>query len=215
MVLTAARAWKEGGLEDFRRHVLVFGLKKGAQDNLPTLLIRMTPWTEDEVAMLRTWHLGDVTLLEDPFRPEVSMLSDAFYEGDLPREVRERMPTGLSRPPTTAPISISCARNGGASTGRNRGTSWTTAPPPCSPPSTWSAHRKQGSMWSASSPPTWSTCSSLAGPRWCLPWSLSSCRSSLPAPAAPTGRASSTAWAISPAWGPGSSSSNWCSSRSS
>ena len=102
MVLTAARAWKESGREDFRRHVLVFGLK-GAQDNLPTLLIRMTPWTEDEVAMLRTWHLGDVTLLEDPFRPEVSMLSDAFYEGDLPREVRERMPYRIVAPTDDRP----------------------------------------------------------------------------------------------------------------
>ena len=102
MVLTAARAWKESGREDFRRHVLVFGLK-GAQDNLPTLLIRMTPWTEAEVEQLRTWHIRNITLLEDPFRPETSMLSDAFYEGNLPREVRERMPYRIVAPTDDRP----------------------------------------------------------------------------------------------------------------
>lgn len=102
MVLTAAKAWKDAGLKDFRRHVLVFGLKKN-QDNLPTLLIRMTPWTEAEVELLRNWHIRNISLLEDPFRPEASMLSDAFYEGDLPREVRERMPYRIVAPTDDRP----------------------------------------------------------------------------------------------------------------
>lgn len=43
MVTTAAKAWKDMGRTDFRRHVLVFQAKSGVSDNLPTLLVRMTP----------------------------------------------------------------------------------------------------------------------------------------------------------------------------
>ncbi len=82
MITTAAKAWKEMGRSDFRRHVLVFGARK-VRDNLPTFLVRMTPWTEQEVANLRNWFLGSVELLEDPFRPEDSMLTDEFYSGTL------------------------------------------------------------------------------------------------------------------------------------
>ncbi len=98
MVATAAKAWKDMGLTDFRKHVLVFG-SKNSQDNLPTLLVRMTPWTEAEVEQLRTWHTKIVNLLEDPFRPERSMLSDDFYSGSLPAEIIRQAPYRLV-PPT-------------------------------------------------------------------------------------------------------------------
>ena len=92
MVTTAAKAWKDMGRTDFRRHVLVFQAKDGVRDNLPTLLIRMTPWTEEEVAQLRTWFRGHTRLAEDPFRPEASMLSDEFYSGELATVTTDSVP---------------------------------------------------------------------------------------------------------------------------
>lgn len=95
MVTTAAKAWKDMGRSDFRKHVLVFGAKN-VRDNLPTFLVRMTPWTEEEVAELRSWFWGVVTLLEDPFSPEDSMLSDEFYSGTLSKETVDLVPYRIS-----------------------------------------------------------------------------------------------------------------------
>jgi hypothetical protein len=92
MVTTAAKAWKDMGRADFRRHVLVFQAQDGVRDNLPTLLIRMTPWTEEETAELRTWFRGHTRLAEDPFRPEESMLSDEFYSGTLSQSTSDSVP---------------------------------------------------------------------------------------------------------------------------
>ncbi|WP_417910218.1 hypothetical protein [Candidatus Electronema sp. PJ] len=92
MVTTAAKAWKDMGRSDFRRHVLVFQAKKGVRDNLPTLLIRMTPWTKEEVAMLETWFWGHTQMVENPYKKEESMLSDEFYSGDLSQETVELVP---------------------------------------------------------------------------------------------------------------------------
>ncbi len=91
MITTAAKAWKEMGRDDFRRHVLVFGARK-VRDNLPTFLVRMTPWTEKEVANLRTWFRGSVELLEDPFRADTAMLTDEFYSGSLSEKTIAMVP---------------------------------------------------------------------------------------------------------------------------
>jgi hypothetical protein len=92
MVTTAAKAWKDLGRTDFRRHVLVFQAKDGVRDNLPTLLIRMTPWTEQEVAMLETWFWGHTKLVEHPYKKEASMLSDEFYSGELSKATLDLVP---------------------------------------------------------------------------------------------------------------------------
>lgn len=91
MITTAAKAWKEMGRENFRKHVLVFSVKN-MRENLPTLLIRMTPWTEAEVAELRTWFWGHTEMFEDPYQPEKSMLSDEFYSGELSRKTADLVP---------------------------------------------------------------------------------------------------------------------------
>ena len=44
LVTTAALAWRQLGLSDFQRHVLIFETQ-GVPDPLPTMLIKMTPWT--------------------------------------------------------------------------------------------------------------------------------------------------------------------------
>ena len=47
MLTTAGLAWKRLGMTDFARHVLV--IERWVRDTLPTLLIKMTPWTRDQV----------------------------------------------------------------------------------------------------------------------------------------------------------------------
>ncbi len=92
MITTAAKAWKDMGFSDFRRHVLVFQAKDGVQDNLPTLLIRMSPWTQEEVAELETWFWGHTSIVEHPYKPEESMLSDEFYSGSMSQETLNLVP---------------------------------------------------------------------------------------------------------------------------
>lgn len=86
MVTIAGVAWKQMGRNDFRKHVLVFE-KQGERDNVPTFLVKMKPWTEQEVTELK--HLFSLShqikykLVEDPLHPERSFLSAMFYSGDL------------------------------------------------------------------------------------------------------------------------------------
>jgi len=91
MVTTAALAWKEMGLSDFRKHVVVFQAAGKITDTLPTLLIKMTPWTEQEMVTLRTFFHGHVKVVEDPLHSEKSFLSDVFYSGTMPKELLDSM----------------------------------------------------------------------------------------------------------------------------
>ncbi len=47
MLTTAGLAWRRLGLTDFGRHVLV--IERWVRDTLPTVLIKMTPWTRAQV----------------------------------------------------------------------------------------------------------------------------------------------------------------------
>ena len=53
MLTTAAQAWHRLGRSDFHKHVLVF--ERYAPDTLPTVLIKMTPWTAEEVEEARSY----------------------------------------------------------------------------------------------------------------------------------------------------------------
>jgi len=92
LVTTAAKAWQDIGRTDFRRHVIVFQAIGRLRDNLPTLLIRMTPWTEAEVAKLEDFFKSHIQMVENPYDKESSMLSDEFYSGDLSKELVEFVP---------------------------------------------------------------------------------------------------------------------------
>lgn len=82
MVTTAALAWKRLGLKDFARHVLVKDTGHDSWvDNLPTLLVKMTPWTAEEVAEVNAVLRGP--LVVDPLHPEKNMLTAEFFSGDL------------------------------------------------------------------------------------------------------------------------------------
>lgn len=84
MITTASVAWKRMGLTDFRKHVLVFQAKGRIIDTLPTMMIKMKPWTSEEVDGLRSFFKGHTGIVEDPINPEESFLSDDFYSGSMP-----------------------------------------------------------------------------------------------------------------------------------
>jgi spermidine synthase len=78
MIVTAAVAWKELGKSDFRKHVIVC---EGG--TLPTLLIKMSSWTADEIKIVEELHGKKDYCIENPFNPEKSTLSEQYYEGQL------------------------------------------------------------------------------------------------------------------------------------
>ena len=99
LITTAALAWKQSGRSDFQRHVLVFE-RQNTTDNLPTMLIKMSPWTEAEVAdvehMFAVCDRSDPAAhpnvkVIDPMNPKASFLSPAFFTGDLPEDLQARM----------------------------------------------------------------------------------------------------------------------------
>lgn len=101
MISTAALAWKRMGRTDFARHVLVFEMP--SELTLPTILIKMQPWTAAEVETLTTFlapaevapekRLG---MKEDPLDASRSFLPPVFYSGDFPAEVAEKAAVNLS-----------------------------------------------------------------------------------------------------------------------
>lgn len=101
MITTAALAWKRMGRADFRKHVIVFTTP--VEDNLPTLLIKMSPWTAAEVAELQSYlsppeldPFYSYELVENPLDPKQSFLSDAFYSGDFPDSLAQRIPISVT-----------------------------------------------------------------------------------------------------------------------
>jgi hypothetical protein len=84
MITTAALAWQRLGRSDFRKHVLVY--ESGADDSLPTLLIKMTPWTAAEVARINARLLtasnsrDTYSLVENPTAPVAGGLPDQAYD---------------------------------------------------------------------------------------------------------------------------------------
>lgn len=97
IITTAALAWKELGRSDFKKHVVVFE-RVGMQDNLPTILIKMSPWNKEELQKLedlfarKTNSPFHYTLVEDPLNSSNSFLSEEFYSGNLSAELLERVP---------------------------------------------------------------------------------------------------------------------------
>jgi spermidine synthase len=95
MITTAALAWKRMGRTDFASHVVVYSMP--AQLTLPTLLIKMQPWTAAEIDELNSFLIvpgadpkDRMTMVENPLDPSKSFLSPDFYSGDFPDEVAEK-----------------------------------------------------------------------------------------------------------------------------
>ncbi len=84
MVTTAALAWKELGWNDFSKHIVVVeAARKNFQDNLPTMLIKMDPWTQEEVDELMTYFPSKMKPVVNPMAPDAGMLSAEFFTGNL------------------------------------------------------------------------------------------------------------------------------------
>ena len=96
IVTTAALGWARLGRTDFQRHVAVVMRHPIEQDTLPTVLIKMTPWTRQEMDRLRALYSitpggqANYEIVEDPLQPGRSYLPEEFYSGALSRETIDR-----------------------------------------------------------------------------------------------------------------------------
>jgi len=96
MITTAALAWKRLGRTDFARHVAVFF--SPVAPTFTTMLIKMQPWTPEEVAQVSTFLAppemdvqNRLVLVENPLDPSQRFLSQDFYSGDFPRALSDRL----------------------------------------------------------------------------------------------------------------------------
>jgi spermidine synthase len=95
MITTAALAWKQLGRADFQQHVVVLGMRT-PEDTLPTLLVKMRPWTRGELDDLWAYFskVGAdefaFELLQDPTDPAASFLPPGFFSGALSPELAAR-----------------------------------------------------------------------------------------------------------------------------
>ncbi len=95
MITTAALAWKRMGRTDFASHVVVYTMP--SQPTLPTMLIKMQPWTAAEIEDLNSFLIQPdadpndmMKMVENPLDPGKSFLSPDFYSGDFPDAVADR-----------------------------------------------------------------------------------------------------------------------------
>ena len=104
MITTAALGRKRMGRTDFARHVVVYSMP--SQPTLPTMLIKMQPWTAAEIDDLNSFLIQPdadpkdrMKMVENPLDPSKSFLSADFYSGDFPDEVADK--TLVSTTPRT------------------------------------------------------------------------------------------------------------------
>lgn len=89
MITTAALAWSQIGRGEFEKHVVVY---ENSQDaTLPTVLIKMQPWTVDELERLEQFFEAEFpsesatyTLVVDPLSPENNSVPLTYFSGNLP-----------------------------------------------------------------------------------------------------------------------------------
>lgn len=102
MVATASRAWAEMGRGDFRKHVIVSDVP-GVRDDLPTMLIKMSPWSKAEVAKMKGL-MSRFNYPVDPYNVEGSFLTDDFFSGRLPQSVIDAAPYRIEEPTDNKPF---------------------------------------------------------------------------------------------------------------
>ena len=101
MVLTAAQAWNNMGRSDFSRHVLLYYTDPWC--NLPTLLIKMKPWTSEEVDRVNLLMRDHFNLVHNPLKPTDSVLGPEFFTGTLPAELEKKIPYRIHAPTDNQP----------------------------------------------------------------------------------------------------------------
>ena len=103
MVLTAARAWDESGRKNFEKHALVYYANKWY--NLPTLLVKMQPWTQEEVDRVHALMDGDgFVRIHNPLDTENSKLDKQFFTGFLSEELAASIPYRIDVPSDDKPF---------------------------------------------------------------------------------------------------------------
>lgn len=103
MVLTAARAWKESDRHDFSKHVLLYYANKWF--NLPTFLVKMQPWTQEEVDRVHEMMDGEgFVRIHNPLDPSSSKLQKEFFTGSLPAELEAKIPYRIDVPTDDKPF---------------------------------------------------------------------------------------------------------------
>ena len=102
MVLTAARAWKEMGLDNFEKHVLLYYANRWY--NLPTLLIKMQPWTQAEVEKVHALMNEGFERIHNPLDPDNSKLHKDFFTGTLSDELLTKIPYRMDVPSDDKPF---------------------------------------------------------------------------------------------------------------
>ena len=101
MIATMAAAWRSLGRTAFRSHVVVVEKQPPALDLLPTILVKMSPWTSAEMADIRRFFTivdgeDPYHVVEDPLNPAASFLPDFFYSGVLPQSAAASAPYDMS-----------------------------------------------------------------------------------------------------------------------
>lgn len=89
MITTAALAWSQTGRGEFEKHVVVY---ENNQDvTLPTVLIKMQPWTVNELERVKQFFEAEFpsesatyTLVVDPLLPENNSIPLTYFSGNLP-----------------------------------------------------------------------------------------------------------------------------------
>jgi spermidine synthase len=91
MITTASKGWKEMGYRDFHKHVIVY--ENSNDETLPTLLIKMQPWTQEEMEVIREFFSAEYpgesavyTLAVDPLNPEYNQIPLEYFSGSLSAE---------------------------------------------------------------------------------------------------------------------------------
>jgi spermidine synthase len=88
MITTAALAWVQIGRSEFEKHVIVY--ERSSDETLPTLLIKMQPWTADELEQVKKFFAAQFpsesniyTLVVDPLSPENNSIPLEYFSGSL------------------------------------------------------------------------------------------------------------------------------------
>lgn len=97
MLATAATAWKAMGRTDFHKHV-VLTIVLGTQDNLPTFMVKNSPWTAEEVEILRK-RLHPARMMVNPLKPSNNPLFQRLMNAELTKADMETVPYQIR--PTT------------------------------------------------------------------------------------------------------------------
>jgi len=91
MITTAALAWSQMGRSHFEKHVVVY--ENDQDETLPTLLIKMQPWSSEELERVQQFFDADFpgedikyTLAVNPLSPETNSIPLAYFAANLPPE---------------------------------------------------------------------------------------------------------------------------------